>query len=308
MKVVDFIKKYGTVGLAQLLPVESLLGNGNIFFVNSAITGCTDTVAFEFGNGWETPFKTAQYALARCTASQGDIVLVGPGHTEAIAATDLDMAIAGVSLVGIGFGSLMPTFTFSAAGSTVLLAAAPNCRIKGVRFVAGTNDIASAITTDATSDGLIVENCEFNDAAASEILVGITLATGCDNVIIRGNRFQSVVTNTGVSSAIYTVGACNNVLIEDNIMYGPYAVAGIDNTAGACLNLTIRRNIINAAAATKAVVLHASTTGALVDNRMYATQATAANAVTAAGVLCAGNFTAGNYTLSGILAVPTADA
>jgi hypothetical protein len=56
MKVVDFIKKYGTVGLAQLLPVESLLGNGNIWFVDSSVTGCKDSIAFEFGNGWEAPW------------------------------------------------------------------------------------------------------------------------------------------------------------------------------------------------------------------------------------------------------------
>lgn len=309
MKIIDFIKKYGTVGLAQLLPVESLLGNGNIFFVNSAITGARDTVAFENGNSWELPFATVNYVAENlCTASQGDVILVGPGHTESIAATDIIVATANVSIIGIGFGSLMPTFTLAAAGSRLSFAAAPNCRVKNLRFVAGTNDIATAIIADATSDGLIVEDCEFNDATTSEILVSIYLTTGCDNCIIRRNRFQHLIGNTGVSSDIFFAGACNNVLIEDNICYGPYVVAAIDNTLGANLNMTIRRNIFQAYAATKAVVCNAGSTGALVDNRMYATQATPTDVITTTLMFCAGNFSCGNIATSGILAVPAADS
>src|SRR5258705_1677161 len=85
---------------------------GNVYWVSSSSGS-------DGGKGTrERPFATLAYAISRCTANQGDVIFVAPGHTETItSATALPFNVAGVTIVGVGAGATRPTFTFTTANT-----------------------------------------------------------------------------------------------------------------------------------------------------------------------------------------------
>lgn len=89
---------------------------GNVFWVNnSSVLNANAKGGSNSNRGtYLAPFSTLQYALDSCRAGRGDIIFVGAGHAETIAdATTLSLNKAGVAIVGLGSGSLRPTFTFT---------------------------------------------------------------------------------------------------------------------------------------------------------------------------------------------------
>src|SRR5688500_5108536 len=70
------------------------------------------------GLSWSTPVATLAQALAKCTASAGDVVVVRPGHAETTTAVAL--SVAGVRIVGQGTGRNRPAFNATTASSDLL--------------------------------------------------------------------------------------------------------------------------------------------------------------------------------------------
>ena len=91
---------------------------GNVFFVDSGSTARGDNPAK--GQAPDTPFSTIDFAVGRCTANNGDIIFVMPGHAEDIsAATSLVMDVAGVRIIGMGIGRSRPVLTYTVATGSV---------------------------------------------------------------------------------------------------------------------------------------------------------------------------------------------
>src|SRR3990167_3005120 len=91
---------------------------GQVFWVSNSTVLSVNARAGSNGNdgSYQSPFATIAYALTRCVASRGDIIMVKPGHAEAISeAAGLALSVAGVALVGLGHGSLRPTLTLDTA-------------------------------------------------------------------------------------------------------------------------------------------------------------------------------------------------
>ena len=56
--------------------------------------------AGNYGTTYKKPFATVNYAYDQCTADQGDIIYILPGHAETIdAATDIVMDLAGITVI-----------------------------------------------------------------------------------------------------------------------------------------------------------------------------------------------------------------
>lgn len=86
---------------------------GKVFWVSNAsaaqMTG-HKTGSDNNSGDFNAPFATLDYAIGRCTASRGDIICVKPGYTDEITAAGTIAAdVAGVSILGLGMGSLRPT-------------------------------------------------------------------------------------------------------------------------------------------------------------------------------------------------------
>lgn len=216
---------------------------GNVFYVDSA-TG-TST-----GPGW-TPhnaYSTIDAAVGACTANNGDVILVMPGHVETIsAAGGLAIDVAGVTIIGLGRGQKQAKLDFTTAATATCTMSANDCVLDNFQIEASYADIVSEIvvsgkdcvirncrflepTTDEnaliniltgsanTADGLVVENCQFRGLDAANT-IGISLPNAQSRVIIRNNLFLGVF-ETG---AIKSVGVAAQITVADNL---------INNTSG----------------------------------------------------------------------------
>ena len=100
---------------------------GDIWFVNNTVTAATDATGY--GQNPDAPFATLDYAIGQCTASNGDVIYVMPGHAEDLTAADsIDVDVAGIKIIGLGWGALKPTFSTTAAAGSFKVDAARRAR------------------------------------------------------------------------------------------------------------------------------------------------------------------------------------
>ena len=222
---------------------------GTVRWVNNSTVGNPGTDDLRSGS-FRNPYRTLNYASARCTASAGDILVIMPGHAETIStATALTLSKAGIAVVGLGDGSLTPTFTLgTVVGATVNITAA-NISLMNLRFKANLADITSAITTtsaqhlkivgcdfidnssilnfariidtDATSnnmDGLTILNCNWYGKGATSNSCVIKMDGTNDRVTIKDCYFRhAAVTDAGLMP-IATTKVVTNLIVDNNDM------------------------------------------------------------------------------------------
>lgn len=140
-------------------------------------------------------FTSLKDAVAGCRAGYGDIVYVLPGHAESIAAADYFGALtsgtrrlkAGTRIIGLGSGTMRPTFTWTAAGSTLLLDVA-DVLLSNLRLLmdpgAGTVNVAAPVTISAA--GCVIDSCQIRMGtdANSKVTIGITTTAAADDLLL----------------------------------------------------------------------------------------------------------------------------
>lgn len=222
---------------------------GQVFWVgNSTVLSPYCRTGADGGDGtYNAPFATLDYAIGRCTASRGDIIMVKPGHAETIStATALAIDVAGIAIIGLGLGSLRPTFTFSTATATIAVSAA-NVYLRNLLFVANFADIASVFTLTTAKD-FQVERCEFRDT--SSILNFLTVVTtgatanAADGLVFSFNRVFSLGT-TANSTTIVLGGNLDRFEMNDNFYTGGVVnntAALLAHTSKVVTNLLMERN------------------------------------------------------------------
>ena len=220
---------------------------GKVFWVNNSSVLPDKGVAGSDGNPgtYLRPFKTVDYAIGRCTASRGDIIMVMPGHAENIAgASGITSDVAGVAIVGLGAGSLRPTFTFTATASTWVVSAA-NCSFVNIILQAGIADVVTALSLTGAADGTSFEHIESYEGAAAgtyNFVDVITLATGANNLSWKDCKFIGNDTNNDA----FITGVAHDGFYIDNCMFhsnvAQAAVHGLIVTSGNCTNMRIKNS------------------------------------------------------------------
>jgi hypothetical protein len=259
----------GKLTVEKSLSVQGLLQaaantTGNVYYVDSGAPGIN---AIGRGKDKTKPFATVDYAIGRCTANNGDFVIVMPGHAESYTAADgFDVDVAGVTVIGLGDGTDSPTFTFADTDATIAVGAA-NVTISNVRFVAGISAVVIGIAVEAAGDNFTLSNCTFPEPTTStfEFLDAIDLAAGADSVTIVNNTYYNMDA-TGANHFLEAGNGVNNDLqVLNNLIMGEFAVSAIwSDTAD--LEVTIRGNdITNATNGQHAVEFTAAATG-LIEN------------------------------------------
>ena len=237
---------------------------GNIWWVDSGVgndSGGAD-------GSITKPFATIDYAVGRCTANNGDIILVAPGHSETIAAAGgIDLDVAGISVIGLGNGRERPTIAFTATGSDIDVDAA-NIYIENLHIdMTGIDAVAGGIDVNAADFSLI--GCDILMAdSGGQATRGIVGATEADRMKIIGNTIRS--TTAGAASAVNLVGTADGVTVAHNYIYGDFSVAAVENATGAGnvhTNLDIDTNYIqNDNNGNWAIELVAASTGTIRNN------------------------------------------
>ena len=206
--------------------IAGLLNNrpGRMFFVSSVTTAnlinWVQNMIRPDGEGTIRFHSTVLSAMNATVAGRGDTIFVLPGHTENIAnATALVANKAGVSVIGLGYGTMRPTLTFITAATANIPVSAANVTFENVLFVANFADITSVFTV-TTGPNLVVRNCEFRDT--SSILNFLTIVTTTVSVVADGLTFVgnrlSILGTTAATTPIKIAGTHSRVQIMDNFI------------------------------------------------------------------------------------------
>jgi hypothetical protein len=144
---------------------------GSVFWVNSS--GGSD------GNKGtrERPFSTLDYAIGKCTANKGDIILVAPNHAETITgASGITFDVAGITVVGMGNYNQRPRFLMDAATTVTAVISAADVTLSNMVFASGHADVVTCF--GVTAVGAWFDQIEFSDNAADENWLSCIKGTG----------------------------------------------------------------------------------------------------------------------------------
>lgn len=203
---------------------------GRVYWVSNSTTLERGEVAGSNGNpgSYLRPLATVTFALTKCLANKGDIIIIKPGFTQTIAdAVTLSLNVAGVAIIGLGTGSNRPTFTFTTATTANIPVTAANMSMQNCLFVNNFASIASNFTATSTNTptDFNLESCEFRDT--SSILNALTIFTGnatansCDGFRMANCRISSLGT-TAATTAVKMSSATDRMTITDN--FGCWAI------------------------------------------------------------------------------------
>ena len=234
------------------LPVGLAEGVGNplgkTFFVQSTHSSANDNNS---GERAERPLATLQAAENKVTASAYDRIYVLPGHAETYAAAAaLVFNVAGVEVIGIGRGTLMPRFTFATEVLTDIDIDAANVILRNLHFRG--NIAALAAPIDVNAAGFIMEDCKFTAAGATtDFDITVITDAAAEDMAIRRCRFlleysdaaAGVILSNTMTEVIRLVGV-DRAIIEDCELYGNFTTAAINAVTTACRDIRISRNKI----------------------------------------------------------------
>lgn len=209
--------------------VDESFAPGNVFFVDSGSTTGADSAGY--GQNPDAPFLTVDYAIGNCTASNGDIIYVLPGHAETLSApAGWAVDVAGVTIKGIGSGNTRPVISIDTEHTEAapILISAVSCTLDNLIFE-GINAGGSKDTIEITASYTTIKNCLFRETSTDKEL-GIGAAYGvitildaaaavkeikilnCEMIGLAGNDESFVSVTDGTNGASYvTIDGCRIV-------------------------------------------------------------------------------------------------
>ncbi len=296
------------------------IGGGRVFFVlKAAATNyaqfAEDHPDYKSGDGVVTTaavYTTIDEAIGACTANQGDTIYVMPGHTETVTNGSIALDVAGVTIIGLGSGSMKPTLTFSATNSKINVTAASGT-FQNFRFTAGIDAIVTAVLHATAAQDTRYLDIEFAAGAGTYNFINCytlgaaNISDGC-----RWERNYVRTADTGQLALAITAAAQNDLKFYNNYVVHAAAAAGL-LTAGAAdlLGLDVRGNFVQTGQTDGTVGVLVITTGtassgSIVDNDMKNADADLNVAIPIASkVYAARNYIAGANEVGTVIGVGT---
>jgi len=287
---------------------------GDVLFVGKTSVADRDVIQRLFLPDFEGRFHffaTIDEAIGACTSNAGDTIFVLPGHTETVTNGSIAADVAGVSIIGLGSGSLKPTLTFSATNSKINVTAA-NCTFKNLRLTAGVGDIVTAFLHATVAQNTQYIDIEFTASSTFNFINCYTLGAANISDGCRWERNYLRTADAGQLALCVTAAAHDDLKFYDNYVVHAAAAAGL-LTGGAAefLGLDVKGNFVQTGQTDGSVGVLVITTGTassgrIVDNDMKTADAAANVAIPIASkVYAARNYIAGADEVGTVVAVGT---
>lgn len=270
---------------------------GNAIWVDSAANSTSANGSFN------RPLLTLQEGVDKATASNGDMVLVKAGHTEANTAK-IDFDKAGVHVRGLGRGNLRPTLTANGSAYDTIDVTADNCTLENFIFAAPGFDAATADINVAAA-GFTCRNCKsIGSQSAKNKVAYITITADGDDCLIEGFRGHTNVVDmvSGIDVAAAARVEIVDCQITGNGTVG-YTLACISDS-GTALGLQIHHCFLNTLGAAVSVVEFSSNSvGLMWDCSLSGRHNTILTTVTAgSGMDFFENYATANVSKNGLIA------
>ena len=260
---------------------------GNIWFVDSAHGNALD--AAYMGRNPNVPFATVDYAISQCIANNSDVIFCMPGHNENLAgAAAIVCDVAAVRIIGLGWGAMIPYFTFDAEASDIDITAA-DVTFENLRFVANFLNVSAMIDVDAHD--FTLRNCRFEDGAVNlnaEICVLDAALLASHRITIEG--CYALCQDPDNDNFFSTVGTGDGHIVRNNILMGDWGTAAIGGATVTTM-ATVTDNVIQNTAADNdsCILFPAGATGVCMRN-LVGGGAAVANGITAQDMALAENY------------------
>lgn len=224
---------------------------GNVFWVNNSSTGPGGSDSGKGTRG--RPFATLNYAITRCAANNGDLILVGPGHAETLsAAAGIACGVAGITIMGLGTGRGRPTISLGTLTTTTITVTAANVTWSNMRFLSTLADVVTVF--NVTAAGFTLANSLVGDSAVDLNVLSAVKATStsdgnANGVVLVNNRFLS----QDAATLGFFIHAADilDATIEDNVIVseGTGLATIFTSATGKDIRMcSVRRNILSSKA------------------------------------------------------------
>lgn len=265
-------------GVSEVSPgfVLAPTGGKNMYVHSSGASALDDLPPGMPGNP-DGFFTSVQAALAAVRSGRGDYINPLPGHVETIGADAWSNlgAKTDVTVQCVGDGTNRPTFTWNAAGSTLLFDAA-NFRIRNARlFTAGPHVNGTALTVAApitvSTVGAEITDCEiaWGFDADQIVAIGITTTTAAD--YFKFNRNDCYAETAAVPTTTFLrLNGADHFECKGTRIIGPgstTAIGPVQQLTTASLRVDIRDSVFQntLASSTIAFTAIAGCTGSMLD-------------------------------------------
>lgn len=236
------------------------------------------------------PLSTIDEAIGLCTANRGDLIVVLPGHVETLtAAGQLDFDVAGVTVIGLGSGSLQPQIKLGTATTTDVDIDAANVTLIGLNFVANFADVA--VILDVNADDFSVLNCRFTQAAVdlnALVCVQDAAAGGSDRIRIEG--CHAIMYDAANTHFVNFAGTGDGHIVRNNTLHGDWGTMAIGGAGVVTYATIVGNKIANAANTVDGCINFAATATGMVMNNLCCGAAAQANGITATAMAIAENY------------------
>lgn len=180
---------------------------GNYYFVhNSGSSSGT-------GLSPADPVTTIDAAINLCTANQGDVIFVLPGHSETItAASGIAQDVAGVSIIGLGYGDDRPLVSFGTNTTATWTISAASCLVKNIRVKATVDELVSMFVVSAP--GVTVDGVDYVDNTTVQALQFLLTTAAGDYLTVKNLFHWKGTACAGTEKWISLVGSTHARILD----------------------------------------------------------------------------------------------
>lgn len=216
---------------------------GNVYYVHHSGTSTGPGVSSA------NPFSTIDAAIASCTANNGDVIIVLPGHNEGLGNAQITCDVAGVTIRGLGEGSAVPRIDFDHANASIDVTA-NGVVLENLRLLPSVTAVLIAIDVAADVTDCIFRKIQTlpgeDGAGVDEFASTIVLKDGNDRTLIEDCTFTQHASAAGVLNCVLLDDASDGVVIRNCVMWtaGAGLVAPINGDTTLSTNLLIENCVL----------------------------------------------------------------
>ena len=238
--------RYGlTVRNQPILSTHS----GNIFWVGKTPEGQAGSNGYDGTYNW--PFATIDFAVGKCAANHGDIIVVKAGHTETVsAAGTITVDIAGVSIIGLGTGADRPSITFGTVVGASMLISAASITVENIVGISGLDALTNPFNVTGSDCHLDIE---WQDSLVTVEAVRAVLATTVSRLFAKV-KYVGFIAGDACVNAVRLVAVTGARIIID--AYGEFSTGIVEMVTTASTdvlangyfyndNVALTKNIVN---------------------------------------------------------------
>lgn len=289
------------------MPVMGAGGNvpattGTYYFVDSNTGSASNS-----GTSATAPLATIDDAIGHCSASKGDVIIVMPGHAESISgAAAIAADVAGITIVGLGWGNLRPTITLHTTATTIAISAA-NVTFRDLRIATDVNAVVKVF--NITAAGATLDAVDFVETASCAALQFVLTSAAADDLTIQNCSWvQTTTAGTATMEWIKLIGADRAKIRNNFANLKGYATGNPANgvivggtTLAADVEIVGNRFILTNSTGNIPISLYTGSTGYVLWNFVASSKTAVAGSIALASAYGSENYASNTVNTAGFL-------